>query len=100
MIRILVGHVAPYFCSAAVYHASFSILCLLREPPPRASFLCWAVLLCYDYATMRIVEKAQVRSAPEIDRTWQRLRLEIGENGGGTQVQVLYRSAARGVPLA
>jgi pyrimidine operon attenuation protein/uracil phosphoribosyltransferase len=34
---------------------------------------------------MRIVEKAQLMSAPEIDRTLQRLAHQIVEKSGGTK---------------
>src|SRR5581483_3465615 len=55
--------------------------------------------LCYDYANMRIVEKAQIMSAAEIDRTLQRLAHEIVEKSGGTKHLALIGIRRRGVPL-
>src|SRR4030088_2341997 len=49
---------------------------------------------------MRIVEKAQLMSAPEIDRTLQRLAHEIVEKSGGTTHLALIGVRRRGVPLA
>src|SRR6266849_3472807 len=49
---------------------------------------------------MRIVEKAQLMSAPEIDRTLQRLAQEIVEKSGGTKNLALIGIVRRGVPLA
>ncbi|HXM98924.1 MAG TPA: bifunctional pyr operon transcriptional regulator/uracil phosphoribosyltransferase PyrR [Candidatus Dormibacteraeota bacterium] len=49
---------------------------------------------------MRIVEKAQLMSAPEIDRTLQRLAHEIVEKSGGTRHLALIGIRRRGVPLA
>ena len=49
---------------------------------------------------MRIVEKAQLMSAPEIDRTLQRLAHEIVEKSGGTRHLALIGVRRRGVPLA
>jgi len=49
---------------------------------------------------MRIVEKAQLMSAPEIDRTLQRLAHEIVEKSGGTKHLGLIGIVRRGVPLA
>ncbi|HEY2460245.1 MAG TPA: bifunctional pyr operon transcriptional regulator/uracil phosphoribosyltransferase PyrR [Candidatus Acidoferrum sp.] len=49
---------------------------------------------------MRIVEKAQLMSAPEIDRTLQRLAHEIVERSGGTKDLALIGIRRRGVPLA
>src|SRR5437879_1062076 len=49
---------------------------------------------------MRIVEKAQLMSAPEIDRTLQRLAHEIVEKSGGTKHLALIGIVRRGVPLA
>ncbi len=49
---------------------------------------------------MRIVEKAQLMSAPEIDRTLQRLAHEIVEKSGGTKNLALIGIVRRGVPLA
>src|SRR5258706_15606174 len=49
---------------------------------------------------MRIVEKAQLMSAPEIDRTLQRLAHEIVEKSGGTKDLALIGIRRRGVPLA
>ena len=49
---------------------------------------------------MRIVEKAQLMSAEEIDRTLQRLAHEIVEKSGGTKHLALVGIVRRGVPLA
>src|SRR5256884_729437 len=49
---------------------------------------------------MRIVEKAQLMSAAEIDRTLQRLAHEIVEKSGGTKNLALIGIRRRGVPLA
>src|SRR5258708_2001065 len=49
---------------------------------------------------MRTVEKAQLMSAPEIDRTLQRLAHEIVEKSGGTKHLALIGIRRRGVPLA
>ena len=49
---------------------------------------------------MRIIEKGQLMSAPEIDRTLQRLAHEIVEKTGGTKHLALIGIVRRGVPLA
>ena len=49
---------------------------------------------------MRIVEKSQLMSAAEIDRTLQRLAHEIVEKSGGTRNLALIGVRRRGVPLA
>src|ERR1700676_3140482 len=49
---------------------------------------------------MRIVEKSQLMSAPEIDRRLQRLAHEIVEKSGGTKNLALIGIVRRGVPLA
>jgi len=49
---------------------------------------------------MPIVEKAQLMSAPEIDRTLQRLAHEIVEKTGGTKHLALIGIRRRGVPIA
>jgi pyrimidine operon attenuation protein/uracil phosphoribosyltransferase len=49
---------------------------------------------------MRIVEKNQLMSATEIDRTLQRLAHEIVEKSGGTSNLALIGIRRRGVPLA
>lgn len=49
---------------------------------------------------MRIVEKSQLMSATEIDRTVQRLAHEIAEKSGGTKNLGLIGIRRRGVPLA
>jgi pyrimidine operon attenuation protein/uracil phosphoribosyltransferase len=49
---------------------------------------------------MRIVEKGQLMSATEIDRTVQRLAHEIAEKSGGTKNLGLIGIRRRGVPLA
>ena len=49
---------------------------------------------------MRIVEKTQLMTATEIDRTVQRLAHEIVEKSGGTSNLALIGIRRRGVPLA
>ena len=49
---------------------------------------------------MRVVEKSQLMSATEIDRTLQRLAHEIVEKSGGTANLALIGIRRRGVPLA
>ena len=49
---------------------------------------------------MRVVEKSQLMSATEIDRTLQRLAHEIVEKSGGTRNLALIGIRRRGVPLA
>ncbi len=49
---------------------------------------------------MRVVEKSQLMSATEIDRTLQRLAHEIVERSGGTKNLALIGIRRRGVPLA
>jgi pyrimidine operon attenuation protein / uracil phosphoribosyltransferase len=49
---------------------------------------------------MRVVEKSQLMSATEIDRTLQRLAHEIVERSGGTANLGLIGIRRRGVPLA
>jgi pyrimidine operon attenuation protein/uracil phosphoribosyltransferase len=49
---------------------------------------------------MRIIEKGQIMSATEIDRTLQRLAHEIVEKSGGTKSLALIGIRRRGVPLA
>ena len=49
---------------------------------------------------MRVVEKRQLLSAEEIDRTLQRLAHEIVEKSGGTKDVALIGVRRRGVPLA
>ena len=49
---------------------------------------------------MRIVEKTQLMTATEIDRTVQRLAHEIVEKSGGTSNLALIGVRRRGVPLA
>ncbi len=49
---------------------------------------------------MRVVEKSQLMSATEIDRTVQRLAHEIIEKTGGTTNLALIGIRRRGVPLA
>ena len=49
---------------------------------------------------MRIVEKSQLMSAAEIDRTLQRLAHQIVEISGGTRDLALIGIRRRGVPLA
>ena len=52
------------------------------------------------FARMRVVEKTQLMSATEIDRTLQRLAHEIVEKSGGTVNLALIGIRRRGVPLA
>src|SRR6202049_5277699 len=49
---------------------------------------------------MRIVEKTQLMTATEIDRTVQRLAHEIVEKSGGTSNLALIGIRRRGVPLS
>ncbi|MBI3406281.1 MAG: bifunctional pyr operon transcriptional regulator/uracil phosphoribosyltransferase PyrR [Acidobacteria bacterium] len=49
---------------------------------------------------MKVVEKSQVMSAAEIDRTLQRLAHEIVERTGGTKELALIGIRRRGVPLS
>jgi pyrimidine operon attenuation protein/uracil phosphoribosyltransferase len=49
---------------------------------------------------MRVVEKTQLMSATEIERTLQRLAHEIVEKSGGTANLALIGIRRRGVPLA
>src|ERR1700681_1404795 len=49
---------------------------------------------------VRIVEKSQLMTATEIDRTLQRLAHEIVEKSGGTANLALIGIRRRGVPLA
>jgi pyrimidine operon attenuation protein/uracil phosphoribosyltransferase len=49
---------------------------------------------------MRVVEKRQLLSAAEIDRTLQRLAREIVEKTGGTKSLALIGVRRRGVPLS
>ena len=49
---------------------------------------------------MQIVEKGQIMSAAEIDRTLQRVAHEIVEKSGGTKHLALIGIRRRGVPLA
>jgi pyrimidine operon attenuation protein/uracil phosphoribosyltransferase len=49
---------------------------------------------------MRVVEKSQLMSATEIDRTLQRLAHEIVEKSGGSLNLALIGVRRRGVPLA
>ncbi len=49
---------------------------------------------------MRVVEKSQLMSAAEIDRTLHRLAHEIVEKSGGTNDLALVGIRRRGVPLA
>jgi pyrimidine operon attenuation protein/uracil phosphoribosyltransferase len=52
------------------------------------------------FARMRVVEKTQLMSATEIERTLQRLAHEIVEKSGGTANLALIGIRRRGVPLA
>ena len=72
-------------------------------PAPTETSLGWfGVARAYVRITpdMKIVEKAQLMSASEIDRTLQRLAHEIVEKSGGTKDLALIGIRRRGVPLA
>jgi len=56
--------------------------------------------LCYNVRPMHVVEKRQLLSAEEIDRTLQRLAHEIVEKSGGTKGLALIGVRRRGVPLS
>ncbi len=56
--------------------------------------------ICYDIRPVHIVEKSQLMTATEIDRTLQRLAHEIVEKSGGTANLALIGVRRRGVPLA
>src|SRR5260370_22671190 len=56
--------------------------------------------LCYDKPPVHTVEKSQLMTATEIDRTLQRLAHEIVEKSGGTANLALIGVRRRGVPLA
>jgi len=56
--------------------------------------------LMLEFRPMRIVEKTQLMTATEIDRTLQRLAHEIVEKSGGTSNLALIGIRRRGVPLA
>ena len=56
--------------------------------------------MCYDVFPMRVVEKSQLMSATEIDRTLQRVAHEIVERSGGTGNLILIGIRRRGVPLS
>ena len=56
--------------------------------------------VCYDIPPVHIVEKSQLMTATEIDRTLQRLAHEIVEKSGGTANLALIGVRRRGVPLA
>jgi pyrimidine operon attenuation protein/uracil phosphoribosyltransferase len=56
--------------------------------------------VCYDKPPVHIVEKSQLMTATEIDRTLQRLAHEIVEKSGGTANLGLIGVRRRGVPLA
>ena len=49
---------------------------------------------------MRVIEKRQLLSAEEMDRTLQRLAREIVEKSGGTADLALIGIRRRGVPLS
>src|SRR5271165_2870144 len=49
---------------------------------------------------MKIIEKTQLMSAAEVDRTLQRLAHQIVEKSGGTRNLALIGIRRRGVPLA
>jgi len=53
-----------------------------------------------EFRHMKIVEKGQLMSAAEIDRTLQRVAHEIIEKSGGTKQLALIGIRRRGVPLA
>src|SRR6202166_5254733 len=68
---------------------------ILRLPLPRFR---WPMLGCSP--EMRVVEKTQLMSATEIDRTLQRLAHEIVEKSGGAANLALIGIRRRGAPLA
>src|SRR6202044_3403641 len=73
------------------------------SPAPTETSLGWfGVARGYVRITpdMRIVEKAQLMSASEIDRTLRRLAHQIVEKSGGTKHLALIGIRRRGVPLA
>ncbi len=53
-----------------------------------------------EFRAMKIVERAQLMSAAEIDRTLQRVAHEIVEKSGGTKELALIGIRRRGVPIA
>ncbi len=55
---------------------------------------------CASITRMRLIEKSQLMSAAEIDRTLQRLAHQIVEKSGGTRQLALIGIRRRGVPLA
>src|SRR5208283_5750561 len=55
---------------------------------------------CASITRMRLLEKSQLMSAAEIDRTLQRLAHQIVEKSGGTRHLALIGIRRRGVPLA
>src|SRR6202049_2705711 len=67
---------------------------ILRLPLPRFR---WPMLGCSP--EMRVVEKTQLMSATEIERTLQRLAHEIVEKSGGTADLALIGIRRGGVPL-
>src|SRR5436305_13941833 len=74
-------------------------LTLLPFVESHGELTAWLAMIGYG-AAMRIVEKAQLMSASEIDRTLQRLAHEIVEKSGGTKHLALIGIRRRGVPLA
>jgi pyrimidine operon attenuation protein / uracil phosphoribosyltransferase len=55
---------------------------------------------CASITRMHLIEKSQLMSAAEIDRTLQRLAHQIVEKSGGTRHLALIGIRRRGVPLA
>ena len=56
--------------------------------------------MCYYFPPMKVVEKAQLMSATEIERTLQRVAHEIVEKCGGAKEIAFVGIRRRGVPLA
>jgi len=89
---------APPFCRPYLYLASHIHISPLNR----------AALAEYDFRTsmlglgrpMRIVEKRQLLSAEEIDRTLKRVAHEIVERTGGAKDLALIGVRRRGVPLS
>jgi pyrimidine operon attenuation protein / uracil phosphoribosyltransferase len=87
-------HRSAFRCSSS------SLARLCRTPIVRGAFNAPSVPLVLEFRAMKIVEKAQLMSAAEIDRTLQRLAHEIVEKSGGTKHLAMIGIRRRGVPLA
>src|SRR4029077_1318625 len=75
---------------------ALSVIC--SKPHARMPRIRSPMLRCWP--EMRVVEKSQLMSATEIDRTLQRLAPEIVEKSGGVANLALIGIRRRGVPLA